>query len=175
MFVGVSRFRHTWVAVLLCVVLAGLASLVSPSTFAQIYRWVDEEGNVHFSDKPVGDNKGGAKSETVELQRGYTPSTLSPEEARDAQLLRLQQERANSERRNAEAKLSQEREAERREKRQAQCERDRETLRKVTEVTVRDNGEREITILTDENGKPMSVSAQNEAVARLREKIARDC
>ena len=156
---------------LTCVVLA-----TSLSAHAQIYRWVDADGNVHFSDKPVeSNNNTDAKSEEVELQRGYTPSTLSVEEQQDAEMLRMQRERANRERRKAEAKTSQEKLAARQEKRREQCERDREKLRAVTEVAVSENGDREIFYLTDDDGNALSVSEHKAAVARLREKIARDC
>ena len=44
-----------------------LISVNAPSTLAQIYRWVDEDGKTHFSDKPV--NSAPVEKVEVDTQR----------------------------------------------------------------------------------------------------------
>jgi len=155
-------------------VLVSFFLFLPASVHAQIYKWVDENGNVHFSDKPVSSTKDTA-SETVELNQGYTPPTFSEEEQRAAQDARIQRGRADRARRAADDKRSQERLAQRQEQREEQCEQYRQTLRAVTEVAVSESGDRSIYYLTKENGEAMNVAEQKVAVAQLKEKIAREC
>lgn len=64
-------------------VLLAQLCFVQPSV-AQVYKWVDENGKVHFSDKPPVD----AKTETVNLNH----SNVSDERQREIKQQRLQQQ-----------------------------------------------------------------------------------
>ena len=56
--------------------IAVLAVLLGGAVMAQAYRWVDEDGVVHFSDVPT------EGAERIELPRNNRPATRSPEPAR---------------------------------------------------------------------------------------------
>jgi len=43
--------------ILVLIVLVGMCTFSSRSSMAQIYKWVDDEGNVHFTDLPPADKK----------------------------------------------------------------------------------------------------------------------
>lgn len=53
---------------LACMMLAGL-----PAANAEVYKWVDEDGNVHFADTPPPKQK----TEEVKIQRAATPTPQS--------------------------------------------------------------------------------------------------
>ena len=56
-------------------IVALLASLLSSMTLAEIYRWVDDQGNAQFSDAPPD----GVKTESVELKiNTYTAVEITP-------------------------------------------------------------------------------------------------
>lgn len=83
-----------------------LTALVLTATDAaareNVYRWVDEQGNVHFSDQPPGE----IKAEVVDIQPGPTISSQPVAEtapvATDAQPSRAQQQRDERETRRKE-------------------------------------------------------------------------
>jgi len=56
----------------LTMVLLSLLVVAHGSASAQVYRWVDENGRVHYSDKPVGD-----KATTVDIKTGPTPAPVN--------------------------------------------------------------------------------------------------
>ena len=77
---------------------------------AQIYKWVDESGTVHFSDSPPpGDS-------AQKLELGPQPSEQSLQQSREASARRLQYQRADAEARREteeQRKLEQEEEEQR--------------------------------------------------------------
>lgn len=156
----------------LTILTASLSILTLP-VHAEIYKWVDAQGNVHFGDKPK-DNKSAAGAESVELRNGYTPTTLSQEEqVADDNQRRATKQRLEA-RREAEEKRSSESQALKAEKKAGQCAADKKKLRAITEVSMGKNGP-SIYYLSNDDGSAMTVTQQKAAIAALREKIARDC
>jgi glutaredoxin len=43
--------------------------------WADVYKWTDEQGKIHYSDKPTNSK---AQTVNVEVMNTYTPSTYSP-------------------------------------------------------------------------------------------------
>lgn len=153
--------------------LISLMLLLSAQTFAEIYRWVDANGNVHYGDKPI-DPRSAAKAKTVELKPSYTPATRTADEEISIRNTENAIRQRNAARRKAEDKEKEERLAKRRELQEAQCARDRELLSKVDD-TKENEESRVFYYMNDENGKPMTVARQKQAVKELKEKIARQC
>ncbi|HJU39337.1 MAG TPA: trypsin-like peptidase domain-containing protein [Tahibacter sp.] len=60
-------------------VLLGVAAMTAPCMAAGVYKWVDEKGNVHFSDKPPpgADKAAQGSVKQVELQNPYGDMTVS--------------------------------------------------------------------------------------------------
>jgi hypothetical protein len=148
--------------------------VVATAARAEIYRWVDEDGNVHYGDRTAATRADDAH-EAVDLGVGYTPTTLSDSERSAANKARLEQQRKIEARRNAEEKRDGQQLAEREELREKQCEQDRQKLSDVTEVKLNEHGRPRIYYLTHDDGTPMKSSEHAAAVKALREKIARDC
>jgi len=62
---------------IILIIISGLMlSLFSLTSYAEIYRWTDKNGKVHFSDKPVSD-----KAKTVDIN--VKPSSPIPEKSRN--------------------------------------------------------------------------------------------
>jgi len=84
-------------------VVAPALVLLVPSASAEIYKWVDAQGNVHFGDKPL-DTKDASQAKPVELRNSYTPTERSAQEQavyereRLATKQRLEAEKATKER-----------------------------------------------------------------------------
>ncbi|WP_286717259.1 DUF4124 domain-containing protein [Thalassolituus sp. UBA2009] len=107
--------------------LIGLMLLSSLSVRADIYRWVDEQGRLQFSDRPPAEEH----AETVELKplNQYDADEAEREgrsltEGRDYRA----EEKANKARRKAQ-RLAREKEQQQAQKRAAQCEKARYDLR----------------------------------------------
>lgn len=86
--------------VLLCV----LFSLIPLQATAEIYSWIDEDGNTHFSDEPPRGDASQVREEEVELHnidQGYPPGiVVDPErESRQREKAR-QQAAATAQKRN---------------------------------------------------------------------------
>ncbi|MCP4875949.1 MAG: trypsin-like serine protease [Gammaproteobacteria bacterium] len=58
---------------LTCFSLLGLVLLTVQPALAQLYKWTDEKGKVHFSDKPPPKSKG--ESEVVNIKKNKTPAS----------------------------------------------------------------------------------------------------
>ena len=57
----------------ICFSLLGLVLLAVQPALAQLYKWTDENGKVHFSDKPPPKSKG--ESEVVNIKKNKTPAS----------------------------------------------------------------------------------------------------
>jgi len=53
-------------------ILCSLAIMLSPNSLAKVYKWIDENGKTHYSDKPFDD-----KSQVVEMKREPTNTEIS--------------------------------------------------------------------------------------------------
>jgi hypothetical protein len=83
---------HTRLVILVLVT----AGLVAPAAAGKLYRWVDEEGNIQFSDRipPSAVRKERAELDKRGLQVGHVEPAKTPEElARQAELERLRKEK----------------------------------------------------------------------------------
>lgn len=143
--------------------------VLSSPVSAEIYKWVDESGNVHFGDKPK-DAKTLQSSKKVELESGYVAGEgLTPDqlEAQKAFLRRKDHER---ERRKTEA----EKQAVKNKELQAQCKLMRERLADFTNMGMRDGVRTGVDYFV-EDGKSVSAKRQQEILAGLEEKISKKC
>tara|TARA_R110000823_G_scaffold210224_12_gene340536 strand:+ start:3638 stop:4174 length:537 start_codon:yes stop_codon:yes gene_type:complete len=159
-------------AALCCAIGVALGGpLWSPAATAEIYRWVDEEGKVHFGDRPLNPEAAAAAS-PVEIREAYRPTERSEEEARafreeqerifDYQIERAARERADRERERAS----------RRDQLEEICARHAEDLRKFTTPTIGADG-RLVRHYIEEDGKSVSEQRQRELLQGLKDEMER--
>jgi response regulator RpfG family c-di-GMP phosphodiesterase len=145
-----------------------LAIVLGPVLVAQaeIYKWVDEKGNVHFGDKPI-DAAEARAAKKIEVEQAYKPALRSDEDinqTRSEQESRWMQERA--ERREEEAKSSAER-LEREKKKSEECARIQKTVDKFSGIQLVD-GRLTRHVLVDSEGRSMTNSDQERRLAELK-------
>jgi hypothetical protein len=93
--------------VLSLIIIAGVSVCSAPPTAAEIYRHVDGEGNVYFTDEPPAGAKG---VEEVILPPGPSPKSIRETESRNKEILRAADKAAKKridEKRKREAKITQ--------------------------------------------------------------------
>ena len=157
------NFQKTFVFLLLVLLIP-----VSP-VFAEIYKWVDESGKVHFGDKPK-DSATHQSSEKVELKQSYVPGPgLSPEQV-EAQKAFLRRKDVEREQQKQDAEKS----AIKRKELQAQCKSMRDRLKDFTNKGMM-GGKRKRVDYFVEDGKPVSSKRQQEMVAEMQRKISKKC
>jgi hypothetical protein len=89
-------------------VVAGLAALFTSSLHAAVYQWTDEQGRVHYSDRPVHES---AKQMKLRKARPTTQNQAIPADRREVRQRMLdvyEQERAEKREAAAEAKQARE-------------------------------------------------------------------
>lgn len=139
--------------------LALAALLAAAAGHAQVYRWVDEQGKVHYGERPPS----GAKASPVEDKLAAPPGTSSPKAAPDSS----QQER-DFQRRRMEREQKEAREQKAAGKTKAECERARLRLaqlrdsRRIT-AGVNEKGERQY---LNDTERAQAIGSQEAAVAR---------
>lgn len=137
---------------------------------AQVYKWVDEQGNVHFGDKPQ-DQETAEQAEQVDIVESYQPTERNAEEQatfeRDQQSLRRMREVYEEE----DEKAQQEEAEERRSRKLALCDALQKEISKFSEIH-QQGGRPMYYYLLDENGESVSSERQREYVAELRERYA---
>ena len=147
--------RYLHLAVISCLVLAG-----APAE-AQVYRWTDGDGNVHYGDRPPG---AGQDSDSLDL--APAPGRDSDHAARSLKRRRLldafEAERAEREQAEADA-------AEARRVQAARCDRARRTLASFERAG--------LLFTTDENGQRVYLSDEQRrrALTDARSWIAENC
>ncbi len=62
-----------------------LGNIFSIPCIAEVYKWVDENGKIHFSDKPFDD-----KSKAVKMKRQPTPEEIQQAKQRAAKVIQHQ-------------------------------------------------------------------------------------
>jgi hypothetical protein len=141
------------------IALAVLAAAVAAQ--AQVYRWVDEQGKVHYGERPPS----GAKAKPVEDKLAAPPGSPAPKAASDAS----QQER-DFQRRRMERDQKEAREQKAAEKARQQCERERTRLAQLRNV-------RRIQSGVDEKGnlRYLSDGERADAIAGQEAAVARAC
>ena len=139
-------------------------------TTAEVYKWVDEEGNIHFGDKPR-DSALAEQAESVDIVESYQPDTRTAQDQdafdRDQQAIRRKTElykREDATKRKAEQENRKEQKAER-------CAAMAEDIRKITAMHNVD-GVRTYYYLTGDDGKSLSSAQQKELIEGLRKKYA---
>ena len=146
-----------------------LMSMVAMPATAQIYKWVDANGKVHFSDKPREQDAGGQEEE-IELEHNYVPSDDGLAARQLAQRKRaldsLEQDRAQEQ-------AAKEKEAK---QKQAACKKMQDKLDRLTYGGRVENGQRYKTdYFVDDNGKAISQKQQDEIVAKYRKELNKLC
>ena len=141
--------------------IAFAAFLAAFAAHAQVYRWVDEQGKVHYGERPPT----GAKASPVQDKLAAPPGAPAPKAAPDAS----QQER-DFQRRRMEREQQEAREQKEAEKAKQQCERERSRLAQLRNV-------RRIQSGVDEKGnlRYMSDAERADAIASQEGAVARAC
>lgn len=146
---------------LLC---SGFFALYPALAPAQIYRWVDEDGNVQFGDRPR-DPQQAAAAAPVELQESYRPPERSEEEMRAYQDgLQRQRDRADERYREQQEQLAEAR-AERESERAERCEQLGNRVRRLGTMQV-EQGRRTVYYAV-EDGSAVTAQRQREIVNQL--------
>lgn len=146
-----------------------MAILASPAA-AEIYKWVDAQGNVHFGDKPK-DQKVADQAEPVDIVESYQPAEMTDEEQqafdREQEALRRKTQTYRQEDQQKQ-KLAQDK----RKKEKAElCATLQEDIRKFTSMDVVD-GVRTYYYLTGEDGESVSSKQQKEIIENLKREYA---
>ena len=153
---------------LLCT-FAILLHLPAPAV-AEVYKWVDKDGRVHFGDRPK-DKKILEKSERVDVRNNYVPGdpALSAKRraAQKKYLERIDAERERDRKEQAEA-------AAKREAYNAKCEKARNRLSNFTKIHYDEKGQRVVDYFI-ENGKPVTTRRQQEIVTEIKAYIDQYC
>ena len=139
-------------------------SILSPVTEAEIYKWVDENGQVHYGEKPPEENKSTTEFKLKKQQQTNTiPATPAERKRKQEQLIRaLSEERQIKE----EAKAKQEKEEAKR-RRQCMYARDRLKSYEQANLIYRLNDKGERVYYSDQQRDSM--------VARYKADIAKHC
>lgn len=142
-------------------------TLMAAPAGAQIYKWVDADGNVHFGDKPKDPAQAGG-AQPVELKESYQP----PDNASQEQEAYEEEQRALRQRtemhRQEDQKAKEVAAQERREEKAAKCAKYKEALEELESIKVREDGVRVLTYVTDENGNSVTSERQREIIADIR-------
>ena len=143
------------------VALALAMLLAAVAAHAQVYRWVDEQGKVHYGERPPA----GAKASPVEDRLATPPGAPAPQAAPGT----AQQER-DFQRRRMEREQQEARDQKAADKARQQCERERSRLAQLRNV-------RRIPVGVDEKGNQryMSDAERADAIASQEAAIAQTC
>lgn len=139
--------------------------MLFPSVQAKVYKWVDKNGKVHYSDKPFNE-----QSQEIEIKSDISPEKQRAAQARANQLIQ-QQNRLLTEQRETQAEhlKKQKQENAKKKKLNIACINAKESLRVLKMQRpvyhVDDKGERQF--ISDEKRK--------EGIAELNANIARHC
>jgi hypothetical protein len=126
--------------------------------YAQIYKWVDEKGRVHYGEKPPA----GAKSSTV--RKEATPPGAPPSAAKGD----LSAQEADFRRRQVERQQAEEKQAEQAKQRQVQCDNAKNQL------AAAESAGRHVSMKGGE--RVYATDAEREAsLVRMREQVSRAC
>lgn len=152
------------------VLLALVMSIVVSLAQAEVYKWVDAEGNIHFGDKPR-DSTLADQAESVDIVESYQPNT---ESVQDREAFEREQEairRKTALFRNEDAERRKLEQVERSERKAELCTALAEDIRKFGSMQLI-NGTPTYHYLKGEDGKSLSSRRQAEIVEELREKYS---
>ena len=144
----------------LSTVILGLLLVFTGQSFAEVYKWVDEHGRIHYGDKSMSDE---AEKVTIKKASTIDPPALEREEKR-RKLLDIYQEGRTQNKRDRQARI------ERRKQRQANCDRAREKLEKMRRASY---------LYKDGNGpdtrKILTDSERGQAESELEQTVKKWC
>lgn len=150
--------------------LLSLAAVFAAQAVAEIYKWVDADGKVHFGDKPK-DPALAADAQPVELGESYRPAERTAQEQQaydnEQRLIRLRTQMYQREDQAARAEA----ERQRLEEKAALCAAYDQDIAELETVAV-ENGVRIIKYVPDSDGKSVSSDRQREIIAELKAKRA---
>ena len=156
------------VGLVCCAQLLTMALLLPVAAHAEIYRWTDENGNVHFGDKPVEEGAAG-KAEAVVVDEAYKPPQRTDSEIRAMQEQQRARSEADRRRREANERRLAEEKAEQDARKARMCASlDADIDKFGTAKMV--NGVLTVHYLYDEDGKSISSAEQRKLVEELRAK-----
>ena len=137
------------------------ALLAACAAHAQVYRWVDEQGKVHYGERPPT----GAKASPVQDKLAAPPGAPAPKAAPDAS----QQER-DFQRRQIERQEKEANEQKAAARAKAECERQRSRLAQLRTA-------RRVVVGVDDKGdtRYMSDAERTDAIASQEGAVARAC
>lgn len=144
-------------------------ALTPAAATADIYKWVDDKGNIHYGDMPK-DKRVAENAEKMDIREAYTPNeTLSTEEAamraKEAAARNRLDGRREKERQRRELEKAQGKD--RASVRAEMCARYHAEYQQLTEIQMIDDRPT-YHYLVDENGEPVSVTYQEEYTEDLR-------
>lgn len=148
-----------------CLAVALCAALAAPAA-GQIYRWVDEQGNVHFGDRPQ-EPAAAAAAVPVEIREAYRPPERSEQEQAAYEASLRDARELSTRRREREERLEQERSEAGREQKEEWCAARREALHRLTGYHPNESG-RPTRYYIVEDGKSVSAARQQEFLEELR-------
>jgi Domain of unknown function (DUF4124) len=158
------RAHNRYLGILLLAVTSGFSQMV----LAEIYKWVDAEGKIHYGDKPI-DPEQAREAQQVELQESYKPPerTTQEQQAYDEEQRKISLR--NQMRRGEEEQALEEAQSKQREEKKVRCAKYEEAIRQLS--TVQEvNGVPVFTYLKDEDGKSVTSQRQQEIIEELRAK-----
>jgi len=161
----VRRFLHRVFAVLVVAAAPGIMAEAP----AEIYRWIDEDGNVHFGDRPR-DAERAAGAAPVEVREAYRPSQRTTGEQAAYEREMRENFATTTRRLQREREVREEARAARRQRRAELCTGYRQHLGRLTRIQVDDNG-RPVRHYLSENGRSVTVSEQEDYLRELRAKM----
>jgi len=158
----------------LAITLLVAAALATAVVRAEIYKWIDDQGNVHFGDKPLDKNLAD-KAEQVELTESYQPTVRTAEEQEAYEREQQAIERRREVYRQEDAEARQQAAAQAKAEKAELCDKLAENIRKLTSMETVD-GRRAYYYVGDEDGKSVTSEQQREIVEELRQQYAEaDC
>lgn len=150
------------------IVLLSMTSAFSKVVVAEIYKWVDAEGNIHYGDKPR-DAAQASKAQQLELRESYQPAarTAQEQQAYDEEQRRISLR--DQMRRREEQQARDEADARQREEKKVLCANYEDAIRELSTVQEK-NGVPTWAYLKEEDGKSVSSQRQLEIIEELKAK-----
>jgi Domain of unknown function (DUF4124) len=162
---SVKRRAHTrYLGILLLLMTSALSQVV----VAEIYKWVDADGKIHYGDKPR-DAAQAREAQQIQLRESYQPAERTAQEQQaydeEQRLISLRDQMRRSE----EQQARDEAEAKQREEKKLLCENYEDAIRELSTVQEK-NGVPTWVYLQDEDGKSVSSQRQLEIIEEIKTK-----
>lgn len=144
---------------------------LSPLSWAEIYKWVDAQGNIHFGDKPL-DSAQASQAEAVELKQSYQPTVRTAQEQEQFEREQWLQGKRTEMLRRDEQQAADQTQQKKQQLKEARCDALQNQLKALETVEVREDGKRVLTYLENEDGKSVSSAQQRGYIKELKAEIA---